>query len=539
VRYEARAMPPDKLRLLVADDLAEEGIAALRRTPGLTVDVRVGLPPAELIAIIGDYDALAVRSATQVTAKVLEAGGRLKLVGRAGVGVDNIDLAAATRRGVVVMNTPSASSLAVAELTLAMMFALARQIPEATASVKGGRWEKKKFAGGRELSGRTLGVVGTGNIGAVVVDRARGLGMRVLASDPFLSAEAALRIGVELVSLEDLLRQADFVTLHVPLTDANRNLIGAKELALMRPGAFLINCARGGLIDEDALNQALAQGRLGGAGLDVFAREPPAADHPLLRQPRLVCTPHLGASTDEAQVAVAVALAEQMVDCLVHQQIRNAVNAPSLSRELRDALGPFLNLAERLGALVGQLAPAHIDRLHVAMAGVVPAHPGRPVLLAALRGLLRQAVGEAVNDVNGPLLAEERGIRLAEERSEQAGDFTSLLTVTVSGPGGEVRAAGTLLGAREPRLVRLNQFELDAVPEGPMLMVRNRDVPKVIGHVGLTLGDAGLNIARMALSRAANGEALSLLNLDSPASAEVLDRLRALPAVEEVRRLQL
>jgi (S)-sulfolactate dehydrogenase len=324
----------------------------------------------------------------------------------------------------------------------------------------------------------------------------------------------------------------------VPLNDANRNLIGPREIGLMRPGAFLVNCARGGLVDEQALNLALEERRLAGAGLDVFAQEPPPADHPLLRQPRLICTPHLGASTEEAQVAVAVALAEQMVDFLVHQQIRNAVNAPSLSRELREALGPFLLLAERLGSLVGQLAPEHIDQLHLALAGV-PLHPGRPLLLAALRGMLGHAVGEAVNDVNGPVLAAERGIRLAEERSEQSRDFTSLMTVTASGPGGEVRASGTLLGAREPRLVRLNQFELEAVPEGSILMVRNRDVPKVIGQVGLTLGEAGLNIARMALSRTADGEALSLLNLDSPVPAEVLQRLRSIPAVEEVRRLQL
>ncbi len=528
------------LRVLVSDDLSQEGLSVLRKAEGLAVDVKVGLPPADLVAIIGDYDALAVRSATKVTAQVFEAAKRLKVVGRAGVGVDNIDLAAASRRGVVVMNAPGGSAVTVAEHTLAMMFALARQIPAATASVKSGKWEKKKFASGHELSGKTLGVVGTGNIGSVVVDRAHGLKMKVLAYDPYVSAEGAARMGIELVSLEDLLRRADFVTLHVPLTDATRNLIGEKQLGLMKPGAFLVNCARGGLIDEAALAKALAAGKLGGAAFDVFATEPPAADHPLFAQPNFVCTPHLGASTEEAQAAVALAVCEQLADYLLHGNVRNAVNVPSVSRELIELLGPFLTLGERLGALVGQLAAEHMTEFRVTVAGAISQQPRRPIALAALRGLLSHAAEAGqVNDVNAPAIAAERGIQLVEERSDQARDFASLVTVTARGPKGETTATGTVFG-REPRLLRLDEFEVESAAEGVLLVLRNEDVPGVIGQIGETIGTAGLNIARMALSRrTARKEALAILNLDSPAPAEVLEKLRALPPIRDVHQVQL
>ncbi len=528
------------LRVLVSDDLSKEGLAVLRAAPGLSVDVKTSLSPADLLSIIGDYDALAVRSATQVTAQVFEAARRLKVVGRAGVGVDNIDLAAASRRGVVVMNAPGGSAVTVAEHTLAMMFALARRIPAATASVKGGKWEKKRFASGHELSGKTLGVVGTGNIGSVVVDRAHGLKMNVVAYDPFISAAAAARLGIELLPLDDLLRRADFVTLHVPLTDATKNLIGEKQFLLMKPGAFLVNCARGGLIDEAALARALSGGRIGGAAFDVFAKEPPPADHPLLAQENFVCTPHLGASTEEAQAAVALAVCEQIVDFLVRGDVKNAVNVPSVSRELLDRIGPFLTLAERLGALVGQLAAEHMTEFRVTVAGAVASEPRRPIALAALRGLLSHAADAGqVNDVNAPALAAERGIQLVEETSDRARDFASLVTVTARGPEGETSAAGTVFG-REPRLLRLDHFEVESAAEGVLLVLRNQDVPGVVGQIGQTIGTAGLNIARMALSRRTEQkEALAILNLDSPAPAAVLDALRALPPVREVHQVQL
>ncbi|MHB1844936.1 MAG: phosphoglycerate dehydrogenase [Deltaproteobacteria bacterium] len=531
---------PDQKRVLVSDDLSEDGIAVLRKATELHVDVKIGLKPEELLAIIGDYDALAVRSATKVTAQLFEAAKRLKVVGRAGVGVDNVDLAAASRRGVVVMNTPGGSSVTVAELTLAMMFSLARQIPAATASVKSGKWEKKKFAAGHELSGKTLGVVGTGNIGSVVVERARAMRMKALAFDPYISAEAAARMGVELVSLDELLRRSDFVTLHVPLTDGTKNLIGEKQLAQMKKGACLVNCARGGIIDELALARALESGHLGGAALDVFEKEPPAADHPLFRQQSFVATPHLGASTEEAQAAVALALAEQLVDFLVRGEVKNAVNLPSVSRESMELLGPHLALAERLGAIVGQLAPPHMNEFRVTLAGAVAELPRRPIALAALRGLLSSVAEGPVNDVSAPAIAKERGIELVEERSAEAKDFASLVTVTARGPGGEASASGTLFGRKEPRLVRLDQFEVEAVPEGVLLILRNEDVPGAIGQIGQCLGSARLNIARMALSRrTAQKEALAILNLDSPASADVIEALRALPPIRDVKQLRL
>ncbi len=527
------------MRVLVADDLSEDGVAILRKAPGLQVDVKTGLKPAELVEIIGDYDALAVRSATKVTAPVFEAAKKLKVVGRAGVGVDNIDLAAASRRGVVVMNAPGGSSVSVAELTLAMMFALSRQLPAATASIKGGKWEKKKFAAGHQLAGKTLGVVGTGNIGSVVVDRAYGLKMNVVNFDPYVSAEAAARMGLKLMPLDALLRTADFVTLHVPLTDSTRNLIGERQLGLMKRGAYLINCARGGLVDEVALAKALASGQLGGAAFDVFTTEPPPADHPLFAAPNFVCTPHLGASTEEAQAAVALAICEQLVDYLANGNVRNAVNVPSVSREVMEVLGPFITLAERLGSLVGQLAAENMSEFRVTVAGAVTQQPRRPLALAALRGLLSRAVEGPVNDVSAPAIAQERGIQLIEEVREESREYASLITVTARGPKGDTTAAGTVFG-HEPRLLRLDQFEVESAPEGVLLVLRNQDVPGVVGQIGKTLGEAGLNIARMALSRrTAQQEALAILNLDSLAPEPVLQKLRALPPIREVRQVQL
>ncbi len=526
-------------RLLVADDLSAQGLELLRAVPSLQVDVRIGLTPEALAQIIGDYDALAVRSSTQVTARILEAGVKLRVVGRAGVGVDNIDLEAANRRGVVVMNAPGAAATTVAEHTLGLMFALARHIPGASASLKGGKWEKKKFAAGREMAGKVLGVVGTGNIGAIVAQRARCMKMHVVAFDPFLSAEAAGRLGVELVTLDELLARADFITLHVPLTDQTRGLIGERALSKMKPGAFLVNCSRGGVVDELALANALGTGRLGGAALDVFEREPPPADHPLFQQPTFIGTPHLGGSTEEAQQAISLALAEQLADFLLRGQIRNAVNTPSLSSEDADRLAPYQRLASRLGSLVAQLTPAHATEFRVVTAGEGIPEPRRLVALAALRGLLQQIADVPVNDINVPLLAKGRGIDFVEERSESTQGFTALVTVAARGPGGRTEARGTLFG-REPRIVRLNEFEVEAVPEGHLLFLRNRDLPGVIGRVGTVIGGAALNIAHMAVSRSgASGEAVALLGLDSPASDPILEELRALDSVLEVRQIRL
>ncbi|BDG08091.1 phosphoglycerate dehydrogenase [Anaeromyxobacter paludicola] len=523
-------------RVLVADDLSAEGIRILREA-GLEVDVKVGLPPDALADLIGDYDALAVRSATKVTAKLLERAARLKVVGRAGVGVDNVDLDAATRRGVVVMNTPGGSSVTVAELTVAHILALARHVAQATASVKGGKWEKKRFQG-RELAGKTLGVVGIGNIGSIVVNRCRAFGMRAVAYDPFISADAAARLGVTPVTLDELWAQADVVSLHVPLTEQTRNLVSADVLRRLRPGALLVNCARGGLVDEAALAEALAEGRLGGAAFDVFEKEPPAPDHPLLRSERFICTPHIGASTEEAQAAVAVGIAEQLAAYLARGEVKNAVNLPAVSPEALERVGPYLELALRLGSLAAQLGLGlgGVEEVKVEFAGELASAPQRPLTARVLRGLFQHFLEEPVNEVSAPAVARDRGIAVREERSADAEDYVSLLTVRLRGQAREVVVSGTVFGRKEPRVVRVNQFRLAAEPEGDLVICENDDAPGVVGNLGVALGEAGVNIARIALARADDrSAAFCLLNVDSPPGPELLERLRRLPHVRSVR----
>jgi len=525
-------------RVLVADDLSPEAVSILRAA-GLEVDVKVGLKPDELLALIGDYDGLAVRSATKVTAKVLDAAKRLRVVGRAGVGVDNVDLPAATRKGVVVMNTPGGSATTVAELALAMMLALSRHVAAATASVKAGKWEKKKFQG-RELAGKTLGVVGIGNIGSILVDRCLALKMKVIAYDPFISPEAAAKLGVRLVPLDALWGEADVISLHVPLTDKTRHMVNAGTLALMKPGALLINCARGGIVDEQALAAALASGHLGGAALDVFEQEPAAADHPLFKLDNVVLTPHLGASTEEAQVAVAIAVAEQLAAYLTAGVVKNAVNMPSLPAEVLAQLGPYLPLAEKLGALAGQLAPAGPTEVVVTLAGDLAGSPARPLASHVLVGLLRHSSETPVNEVSAPEAARERGITLREERVTSPQDYAGLLTVTVRGQGGEAVVAGTVYGKAEARLVRIGAFRLEAVPEGTVLLCENDDAPGVVGNLGTTLGAAGVNIARISLSRTDDRtRAFAFLNVDSTPGAELLARVKALPHVRTVQVITL
>ena len=526
------------MKVLVADDLSADGVAILQRGRGLTVDVKVGLKPAELKAIIGEYDALAVRSATKVTAEILEAGKKLKVVGRAGVGVDNVDLAVANRRGIVVMNTPGGNTITVAELTVAMMMALSRHLPQATASLKSGKWEKKRFEG-RELFNKTLGVIGIGNIGSVVVDRCLGMKMKVVAFDPFITPEAATQLGCELVELDELYRRADYVSVHVPLSDATRNLIGKEALAKMKKGAFLVNCARGGIVDEAALVEALKSGHLGGAALDVFATEPPNPDNPLFRLDNFICTPHLGASTYEAQQNVATALAEQMVDYLCNQTIRNAVNVPSVSREVLEKLGPWLSLAQKLGALAAQLGPEAVTQVEVAASGEIKDQPLKPITVQALKGFLAALWGEPVNEVNAPVLAKERGIEVIELRRADHTNFASALSVRVRGKG-EVFVEGTVFGHRDLRVTHVNHFDIEAEPNGTLLAMLTQDVPGVVGRVGARLGEANVNIARIHLARAkAGAEAYSLVNVDAEPTPAVLEKLRATPGVLSVELVHL
>ncbi len=529
-------------RVLVADKLAPEGMLVLRATGSSQLEVaeRTGLQPQELCQIIGDYDALIVRSTSTVTREVIDAARRLRVIGRAGIGVDNIDVAAATRRGIAVMNTPGGNNVTTAEHAISMLLALARSIPQATASMKAGKWEKSTLIGS-EICGKVLGIIGMGNIGRLVAERAKGLKMKVLAYDPFVAEEKAQQLGIELVGLDALLQRADFVSIHTPLLPETRHLIDAAALAKMKPTARLINCARGGIVDEAALAAALRSKRLAGAALDVFEEEPPPPDHPLLHVDNVVCTPHLGAATAEAQVAVSVAIAEHIVDFLVHNVTRNAVNMPSLSAEQLEVLRPYLTLAERLGSLQAQLLEQAPKELTVEYAGEIGALDVQPVTVAVLKGLLgRLLETSVVNFVNARELARERGIKVVESRSTSPKGFTNSITVRVRTAHKTSEAAGAVFGRDVIRLVKINGFYLEAVPEGFILMLNNRDVPGVVGAVGMLLGEAKINIAGLQLGREkVGGMALSLVHVDERIPPDVLERLRKLPNIVSAEMLEL
>ena len=514
-------------KVLISDKMDPKA-AQIFRERGVEVDEITGKTPDELKAIIGEYDGLAIRSSTKVTSDILDHATNLKVVGRAGIGVDNVDIPAASARGVVVMNTPFGNSITTAEHAIALMFALARDLPEADRSTQAGKWEKNRFMG-VEMTAKTLGLIGAGNIGSIVADRARGLKMKVVAFDPFLTPERAVEIGVEKVDLDTLLARADFITLHTPLTDQTRNILSAENLARTKPGVRIVNCARGGLIDELALKAGLDSGHIAGAALDVFVSEP-AKDSPLFGTPGFVSTPHLGASTTEAQVNVAIQVAEQMADFLVSGGVTNALNMPSLSAEEAPKLKPYMALAERLGALVGQLSTGAITRIAVETEGAAAALNGKPITGAVLAGFLGTQTA-TVNMVNAPLLARDRGLEVQEVRTEREGDYHTLLRVSVRTADGERSVAGTLFGAA-PRLVELFGIKVEADLTGAMLYVVNDDAPGFIGRLGTTLGEAGVNIGTFHLGRrAAGGEAVLLLSVDEPVTGELLARVKALPGV--------
>lgn len=522
-------------KVLISDKMDPKA-AQIFKERGIQVDEITGKTRDELIAIIGDYDGLAIRSATKVTADVLAAATNLKVVGRAGIGVDNVDIPEASKKGVVVMNTPFGNSITTAEHAIAMMFALARQIPEADASTQAGKWEKNKFMG-VELTQKTLGLIGCGNIGSIVAERALGLKMKVVAFDPFLTPERAIELGVEKVDLDTLLAKADFITLHTPLTDQTRGILSKENIAKTKPGVRIINCARGGLIDEAALKEALDSGHVAGAALDVFATEPPAADNPLLGTPNFICTPHLGASTDEAQVNVAIQVAEQISDYLLTGGIINALNVPSLSAEEAPKLRPYMSLAEKLGSLVGQLAHDNLTTISVEVEGAAAELNMKPITAAVLTGLMRR-YSDSVNMVNAPHLARERGLDVREVRHDREGDYQTLVRVTVATEAGDRSVAGTLFGNNEPRLVEMFGIKVEADLDGHMLYIVNEDAPGFIGRIGTALGEAGLNIGTFHLGRrAAGGEAVLLLSLDSPMPEPLLWQVCQLPGVKTVKGL--
>ncbi|OCC25111.1 phosphoglycerate dehydrogenase [Croceicoccus estronivorus] len=524
-----------KPKVLISDKM-DPNAAKIFEARGCDVDVITGENPEQLIARIGEYDGLAIRSSTKVTKEILDAATNLKVIGRAGIGVDNVDIPYASSKGVVVMNTPFGNSITTAEHAIAMMMALARQIPEANTSTQAGKWEKNRFMG-VEVTGKTLGLIGAGNIGSIVASRALGLKMKVVAFDPFLTEERALEIGVEKVELDQLLTRADFITLHTPLTDQTRNILSKENLAKTKKGVRIVNCARGGLIDEAALKEALDSGQVAGAALDVFETEP-AKESPLFGTPNFICTPHLGASTTEAQVNVALQVAEQLSDYLIDGGVTNALNMPSLSAEEAPKLRPYMGLAEKLGSLVGQLAHGNLTEISIEREGAAAELNGKPLTAAVLAGFMSN-YSDSVNMVNAPFLAKERGLDVRTVRHEREGVYHTLLRVTVATSQGPRSVAGTLFGKDQPRLVEIFGIGIEADLEGNMLYIVNQDAPGFIGSVGSLLGENGINIGTFHLGRReTGGEAVLLLSVDQEIPESVLQAACALPGVKTVKALK-
>jgi D-3-phosphoglycerate dehydrogenase len=527
------------MKILVTDSLAPEGLAVFENAEGFAVDVKLGLKPDELKKICADYDGWVIRSGTRITAELIDAAKKLKVIGRAGVGYENIDADAATKRGIVVMNTPGGNNVTTGEHTVALMMALARHIPQAVSSLKAGKWERNKFVG-VELCNKTIGVVGLGNVGRIVAERAAGLRMKVIGFDPFIAAENIARMGVEPGTLDEIFAKSDFITVHVPLTPDTQGLINEAAFAKMKDGVRIINCARGGIVDEHDLAEAIKSGKVAGAALDVYVDEPPTAEHPLVKLEQVITTPHLGASTDEAQLNVAIAVAEQMVDFLAKGVVRYAVNVPSVSPELLEVLRPYLTLGEKLGSLHTQMAGALPKEVQVEYRGDVTQYNVAPLTLAVLKGLLSPVMESVVNYVNAPLIAKERGIQIVESKSERAGDFSSSITVKAKNGKQDLEVEGAIFGAKYPRIVRVNTFYLEAVPEGYILVLQNKDVPGVVGIIGTILGKNGINIAGMELGRSEKGgNAISFTHVDNSVDKKALDELRALPQIVSATLVKL
>ncbi|HUH03626.1 MAG TPA: phosphoglycerate dehydrogenase [Kofleriaceae bacterium] len=532
-------------RVLISDSMSPLAAEILAASPRIEVDVRTGLTPGDLKSIIGDYHGLLVRSATKVTAEIIEAASQLEIIGRAGIGVDNIDIPAASRRGILVENAPSGNSVTTAEHAICLLLSLARHIPQATASMKASKWEKNKFEGS-EIFGKTLGVIGLGNIGRIAADRAQGLHMKVIGHDPFIGKEAAERLGVELVSVDELLERSDFITIHTPLTDTTRGLLDARALARTKKGVLIVNAARGGIIDEGALVEALNSGHVGGAALDVFVKEPPPADHPLIGHPKVICTPHLGASTDEAQQKVAVEVAEQFVAYAERGEVRNALNVASVSSESRVKLAPWQELARALGAVVGQLTPTgegFIDALTVEAVGEPGELGSAAVVSSTLIGLLKHFIGVPINEINAPVIAKDRGLEVTEAKRNRDRDFASAVIVTARAGKSTLTARGTLyhLGDRvEARIVQIDEFVVEVNPRGRLLAVVNRDQPGVIGQVGTLLGSAGINVASLSVGQDKDkGTALALWNVEGQIGAELLERIRSVESIDSALLIEL
>lgn len=525
-------------KILICDDLSEEGINIFKKEKNMQVVVKLKQPLDALKKEIADADACVVRSGTQLTAEVIEAAQKLKVIGRAGVGLDNVNVEAASKKGVVVINTPGGNTISAAEHTFCLLMSIARNIPQANSSIKKGEWERKKFTG-IQLYEKTLGVLGLGRIGAEVAKRAHSFGMKVIAYDPFLRQEKAMEMGVELVTLDELLAQSDFLTLHMPLTAENRYIIGEKQLQKVKKGLRIVNCARGGLIDENALAKAIQSGQVAGAALDVFEEEPPK-NTALIALPQVVATPHLGAATEEAQIAVAVEVAQSIADYLSGRGLKNAVNVPSMEAEVLKKMQPYIVLGEKLGLLQSQLIEGQIQQMTISYQGEIAQAEITPVTVAIIKGLLTPILAENVNFVNASMLAKERGIKIIESKSSGDASFSNLIQVTVKTDKKDLVIAGTVFGKDDLRIVKIDQFEIEVDPEGYSLLISNKDVPGIVGQIGTILGNHKINIAGMSLGRDhLGGVARTLLKIDSAIVEEVMDEIRKSNNILDAKLLKL
>ncbi|NLI80559.1 MAG: phosphoglycerate dehydrogenase [Deltaproteobacteria bacterium] len=526
------------MKILISDNLAEAGIRMLREVPSFQVDVKTGLAPDALRAIIGDYDALVIRSATKVTADIIEAARNLKVVARAGIGLDNVDIAAASKRGIVVMNAPEGNVITTAEHAIALILALSRNIPQAYHSMRAGKWEKKRFQG-REVHNKVLGIIGIGRIGRIVAERAKGLRMNVIAYDPYISPDVVEELGIEYVQFDELLARADYITVHTPLTRETRGILNAEAFRKVKKGVYVINCARGGIVNEEDLYEAIQAGIVAGAALDVFVQEPPTGN-PLIALEQVIATPHLGASTDEAQENVAIGVADQVIDYLVKGSIRNAVNAPNIDGAVLARIRSHLFLSEKLGQILPQITRGAIEEVNIEYIGDASQLDTRPLTLAVLKGMLTPILGDMVNFVNVPIHVRERNIKVKESLKTEAEDFTNLISVRVKTSVEENLVAGTIFGRNEARMVRINDFRLEAALEGHLLLIYNIDTPGTIGAIGTCLGRHRINISKMNVGQVLErGQNIIFLRTDTPVPGHVIDELMSLENVDVVQTLEL
>jgi len=526
------------MKVLVADNLSNMGVDILKKESGIEVDVNVGLSKEDLIKIIPSYEGLIVRSATKVTADVIEAATSLKVIGRAGIGVDNIDVAAAGKKGIIVMNTPEGNIITTAEHTMALMLSMSRNIPQARSMLKDQKvWAPKKFMG-KELYGKTLGIVGLGRIGSIVADRAKGFGMKIVVFDPYISQEHAEKVGVETVELPDLLKRSDYISLHTPSLDG-KPLLSTKEFDMVKPGIRIVNCARGNLIDDDALIEAIKSEKVAQAALDVYSKEPLSPESPLLELDEIICTPHLGASTEEAQEKVAIAVADQIIDFLKYGNIRNAVNMPSIDADTLKRIQPYLKLGEDLGLFISQLVEAPLTSVEIQYNGEVAEQRMDPITISILKGLLSRNI-EGINMVNAPFIAKERDIEVKESKSSEVHEYTSTIQVTAKTKNGERSITGSVFGKGDSRVVKFDEFYFEAVLSKHMLVLNNTDVPGVIGNLGSVLGTNNINIAGFHLGRIKDGDkAVAVINIDSPPTSETIRAIRDIPSILNVHSVTL